>query len=159
MLENLFYQEQDKSISVAKETVGIVISLQHMRTIIRLRHMRCAIACTCLFACLKYWRQAKKSTPCLIKKASRCVAGRTSKTTTFFAFTFCKTERSYKKIMCICYFIGSVAKIVLSEAATGGVLYKKLFLKFAKFTGKYKCQSPFFNKFAGAVMSLLIVLT
>ena len=92
MLENLFYQEQDKSMSVAKETVGIVISLQHMRTIIRLRHMRCAIACTCLFACLKYWRQAKKSTPCLIKKASRYVAGRTSKTTTFFAFTFCKTK-------------------------------------------------------------------
>ena len=130
-----------------------------MRTIIRLRHMRHAIARTCLCACLKYWRQAKKSTPCLIKKASRCAADRTSRTTTFFAFTFCKTERSYEKIMCICYFIGSVVKIVLSEAATGGVLYKKVFLKFAKFTGKYKCQSLFFNKFAGATMSLLIVIT
>ena len=50
-------------------------------------------------------------------------------------------------------------KIVLSEAATGGVLYKKVFLKFAKFTEKYKCQSLLFNKFAGAATSLLIVLT
>ena len=36
----------------------------------------------------------------------------------------------------ICYFIGLVVKIVLSEAVTRGVLYKKMFLKFAKFTGK-----------------------
>ena len=43
----------------------------------------------------------------------------------------------------ICYFIDSVMKIVLSEAATGGVLYKKVFLKFAKSTGKYLCQSLF----------------
>ena len=50
-------------------------------------------------------------------------------------------------------------KIVLPEAATGGVLYKKVFLKFAKFTGKYKCQSHFFNEFAGATTFLLIVLT
>ena len=34
-----------------------------------------------------------------------------------------------------------------------------MFLKFAKFTGKYKCQSLFFNKFAGATTSLLIALT
>ena len=47
-------------------------------------------------------------------------------------------------------------KIVLSEAAIEGVLYKKVFLKFAKFTEKRKV---FFNKFAGAAMSLLIVLT
>ena len=40
--------------------------------------------------------------------------------------------------------------IVLSEAATRGVLYKKVFLKFAKFTGKHLCQNFFFNKFAGA---------
>ena len=64
-----------------------------------------------------------------------------------------------KSCVFICYFIGSVVKIVLSEAATGGVLYKKVFLKFAKFTGKYKCQSLFFNKFAGAATSLLVVLT
>ena len=54
--------------------------------------------------------------------------------------------------MCICYFIDSVVKIVLSEAATGGALYKKVFLKFAKFTGKHLCQSLFLNKFAGATV-------
>ena len=50
-----------------------------------------------------------------------------------------------------------MVKIVLSEAATGGVLYKKVLLKFAKFTGehlchtgKHLCQSLFFDKFAGA---------
>ena len=47
-------------------------------------------------------------------------------------------------------FTDSVMKIVLSDAATGGVLRKKVFLKFAKFTGKHLCQSLFFNKFAGA---------
>ena len=40
-------------------------------------------------------------------------------------------------------------KIVLSEVATGGVLYKKVFLKYAKFTGEHLYQSLFFNKFAG----------
>ena len=43
-------------------------------------------------------------------------------------------------------------KIVLSEAATRGVLYKKVLLKFAKSTGKHLCQSLFFNKFAGAAV-------
>ena len=37
---------------------------------------------------LKHWRRAKKSTPCLIKKASRRVADRTSKTTMFLIFHF-----------------------------------------------------------------------
>ena len=64
-----------------------------------------------------------------------------------------------KSCVFICYFIGLVVKIVLSEAVTRGVLYKKVFLKFAKFTGKYKCQSHFFNEFAGATTFLLIVLT
>ena len=37
-----------------------------------------------------------------------------------------------------------------TEAATGGVLYKKAVLKnFAKFTGKRLCQSLFLNKVAG----------
>ena len=37
-----------------------------------------------------------------------------------------------------------------SEAATRGVLLRKGVLRnFAKLTGKYKCQSPFFNKVAG----------
>ena len=48
-----------------------------------------------------------------------------------------------KSCVFICYFIGSLVEIVLSEAATGGVLYKKVFLKFAKLTGKYNCQSLF----------------
>ena len=52
----------------------------------RLRHMRRAIARTHLFTCLKHLGRAKKSTPCLIKKASRCAVDRTSKTTTFFIF-------------------------------------------------------------------------
>ena len=43
-------------------------------------------------------------------------------------------------------------KILLSEAATGGVMYKKVFLKFAKSAGKYLCQSLFLNKFAGAAV-------
>ena len=41
-----------------------------------------------------------------------------------------------------------MVKIVLSETATGGVLYKKVFLKFKKFTGKHMARI-FFNKFAG----------
>ena len=36
-----------------------------------------------------------------------------------------------------------------SEAATGGVLSKKVLKDFAKFTGKHLCQSLFFNKVAG----------
>ena len=58
-----------------------------------------------------------------------------------------------KSCVFICYFIDSVIKIVLSETATGGVLYKKVFLKFAKSTGKHLCQSLFFNKFAGAAVA------
>ena len=41
-----------------------------------------------------------------------------------------------KSCVFICYFIDSMVKIVFSEAATGGVPYKKVFLKFKKFTGK-----------------------
>ena len=55
---------------------------------IRLPHMRRAIARALLRTRLKHWRRAKKSTPCLIKKASRRVADRTSKTTTFLIFHF-----------------------------------------------------------------------
>ena len=43
-----------------------------------------------------------------------------------------------------------MVKIVLSEAATGGVLYKKVFLKLKKIHRKTPGQSPFFKKFAGA---------
>ena len=50
--------------------------------------MRRAIARTRLHTRLKHWRRAKKSTPCLIKKASRRVAERTFKTTKFLIFHF-----------------------------------------------------------------------
>ena len=50
--------------------------------------MRRAIARARLRTRLKHWRRAKNSMPCLIKKASRCVADRTSKTTSFLFFHF-----------------------------------------------------------------------
>ena len=50
--------------------------------------MRRAIAFARLRTRLKHWRRVKKSTPCLIKKASRRVADRTSKTATFLIFHF-----------------------------------------------------------------------
>ena len=125
---------------------------RNLKSQCRLRHMRRAIARARLCARLKDWRRARED---LIKKASRCAADRTSKTTASV-----KHKHLTRKLsVFICYFIGSVMKIVLSEAATGGVVYKKVFLKFVKFTGKYKCQSLFFNKFAGTATSLLIVLT
>ena len=69
--------------------------------------MSCAITRarlrTRLHTRLKHWRRAKKSTPCLIKKASRCVADRTSKQRSL-SFIFCETPRSYEKIMCIYLF-------------------------------------------------------
>ena len=44
----------------------------------------------------------------------------------------------------------SITNGVHIEAATRGVLWKKVFLEnFAKFTGKHHCQSLFFNKVAG----------
>ena len=55
---------------------------------IRLQHMRRAIARARLLTRLKHWTRAKKSMPCLIKKASRRVADRSSKTTTFLIFHF-----------------------------------------------------------------------
>ena len=79
----------------------------------RLRHMRHTIAWACLCTCLKHQRRAKKSTPCLIKKASRCAADRMSKTTFFYLPLSLKYKDLTKKIMCICYFIGSVVKMVL----------------------------------------------
>ena len=50
--------------------------------------MRRAIALARLCTRLKHWKRAKRSTSCLIKKASRCATDRTSKTTTFFIFRF-----------------------------------------------------------------------
>ena len=54
-----------------------------MRIFDRLRHMRGAITRARLCTRLKYQRRTKKSTPCLIKKASRCAADRTSKRTAY----------------------------------------------------------------------------
>ena len=110
--------------------------------------MRCAIALTRLCTRLKQWRRAKKSTSCLIKKASRCAVDRTSRTTKFLIFYFLQNTKILRENHV--YLFDSVVKIVLSQAATGGVLYKKVFLKFGKFTGKHLCQSLLFNKFVGA---------
>ena len=52
----------------------------------RLRHLRHVIAHARLCTRLKHYRRAKKSMPCLIKKASRCATDRTSKM--FFIFHF-----------------------------------------------------------------------
>ena len=54
---------------------------------IRLWHMRRAITHTPLHT-PKTFEPSKKSMPCLINKASRCAAYRTSKTTTFLIFHF-----------------------------------------------------------------------
>ena len=59
----------------------------------RLRHMRHAFACARLCTHLKHQRRAKKSMPCLIKKALRCAADHTSKTTFFLSPTFYKIQR------------------------------------------------------------------
>ena len=67
----------------------------------RLQHMRCAIARAHLCLCLKRGRPAKKSMPCLIKKASRCVTDHASKQQRFLSFVFYITQRSCKKILCI----------------------------------------------------------
>ena len=123
----------------------------------RLQHMKRVITCTPLCACLKPCRHAKKSRPCLIKKASRCAADCTSKITTFFIFHFLSNTKILRENhVYLCYFIGSVVKIVLWEVATRCVLYKKVF---TTFTGKSKCPSLFLYKFAGAATSLLIILT
>ena len=67
------------------------ISLPILHTciyMIRLWHMRLrAIANARLCTGLKHYRRAKKSIPCLIKKAPRCAADCMSKTT-FFIFHF-----------------------------------------------------------------------
>ena len=54
-----------------------------------------------------------------------------------------------KLCLFICYFIGSVVKIALSEVAIEGVLYKKLFLKSLQNSQENNCATVFFNKFEG----------
>ena len=103
---------------------------------------------------LKHWSRAKKARLVWLRKLQDVRQITCLKQQRSLSFIFCKTQRSYEKIMCICYFIGSVVKIVL-EATSGGVLYKK----FTELPGNCKCQSLFFNEFAGAAMSLLTFLT
>ena len=76
--------------------------------------MRCAIACAHHCTCLKFQRHAKRSMPCLIKKASGCTADHTSKTI-FFIFHFLYNIKDFtgKSCVFICYLIGSVVKTVL----------------------------------------------
>ena len=58
---------------------------------------------------------SKKSIPCLIKKASRCVIDRMSKTKNVFHLSLSIKHKDLTRKSCvfICYFIGSVVKIVL----------------------------------------------
>ena len=67
--------------------------------------MRCAIAHAHLCTRLKHLRCAKESTPCLIKKASRCAADPTSKTTAFFIFNFLENtkilQENHVNLFCI----------------------------------------------------------
>ena len=74
--------------------------------------MRRAIARARLCTRLKRWRRAKKSTLCLIKKASRCATDRTSKTT-FFIFCSLYNTKILRENHVYCYLIGLVVKIVL----------------------------------------------
>ena len=76
--------------------------------------MRRAIARARLCTRLKRLRRAKKSAPCLIKKASRRAADRMSKTTTFiFHFLYYNTKILRENHVYFCYLIGSVVEIVL----------------------------------------------
>ena len=93
-------------------------------SILRLRHIKRAIARARLCRCLKHWIHAqKKNTPCLIKKASRCAADRTLKQQVFYLSLSIKhKDVTRKSCVFVYYFIGSVVKMVLSEAAAWGVL-------------------------------------
>ena len=71
----------------------------------------CDRTCTPLHS-LKTLEMANKSTPWL-KKLQGVRQIVRLKQQRFLSVTFFKTQRSWEKIMCICYFIGSVVKIVL----------------------------------------------
>ena len=69
--------------------------------------------CDCTRTPLHTPKTLRKSTSCLIKKASRCAADRTSKTTTFFIFHFLgNTKILWENCVCL-LFIGSVVKTIL----------------------------------------------
>ena len=118
--------------------------------ITRLRHMRHAITLTHLCTRLIHWRHAKKACLVGLRKFQGMRHVTRLKQQGFLSFTSCKKQKSYEKIMCIYLFYWFSGENCISEAATGGVICKKVFLKFAKSTGKHLCQSLFFNKFPGA---------
>ena len=84
--------------------------------------MRCMITSACLCMCLKHYRRAKKSMPCLIKKASWCAADCTSKTTTFYylSLSIKHKDLTRKSVYLFVYFIGSVEKIVFKFSSHKG---------------------------------------
>ena len=111
--------------------------------------MRHAIACAHPCTHLKHRKRTKKARLVWLKKLQGVLQIARLKQQRSLSFTFCKTKRSYEKIMCIYFlFHWFIGKSLLSEAATRGVLYKTVFLKFAKFTRKHLCQSLIFNKLA-----------
>ena len=85
--------------------------------------MREAITHACFCTHLKQWRCAKKACLVWLKKLQGVWQITHLKQQRFLSFTFYKTQDltgkscvficSYEKIMCICYFTGSVVKILL----------------------------------------------
>ena len=73
----------------------------------RVQHMRRAIARARLYTRLKQ-RHAKKSTPCLIQKASRCAADRTPRTITLFIFHFLHNTKILREHHMYLFFISLV---------------------------------------------------
>ena len=124
--------------------------------------MRRAIASARLRARLKHWRRSKKARLVGLRKLQGVRQTPRLKQRSL-SFTLCETRKlcdlTTKSCVFICYFIVSVVKIVLSEAATGRVLYKKVFLKLKKFTGKYKARISFSINLQAPLTSLLIILT
>ena len=118
--------------------------------ITRLRHMRHAITRTHLCTRLIHWRRAKKACLVGLRKFQGMRHVTRLKQQGFLSFTSCKKQKSYEKIMCIYLFYWFSGETCIIRS--GGVLYKKMFLKFANSTGKHLCRSLFFNKFVGAAV-------
>ena len=117
--------------------------------------MRRAMARARLRTRLEHWRRAKKSTPCLIKKASRRAADRTSKTRTFLIFHFLWITKILRQNHVYLFIISLIQWWKLRIY----IEHKKVFLKFKKFTGKHKARIPFLINLQAPLTSLLIILT
>ena len=74
---------------------------RNLKSQCRLRHMRRAIARARLCARLKDWRRAKKARLVWLRKLQDVRQIARLKQQRSLSFTFCKTQRSYEKIMCI----------------------------------------------------------